>query len=215
MKPDQKKATTPADLNNSEREREREGASEREREREREAKLETMHHPHRVSSSLLWRTRLSRKSLVTSDLTRARKSNNPTSTKNRTFFYFLIPYQHVYTNLVIWTFYLFVFNIIVKIFSCLRILCFWNCVFVLSLQPYADITVVDEYQLIIICHKSVLSKFHDDSFLRINNVYSCYWYIFLVSSIGEVLKRNGANDLPFYSLFIFLLLWHCKPVIKM
>ena len=56
------------------------------------------------------------------------------------FFYFLIPYQHVYTSPDIWTFYLFVFNTIVKIFTRLQVLCFCNCVLFLSLWPYADIT---------------------------------------------------------------------------
>ena len=97
------------------------------RERETEGKLETTHHPHWPSSSLLWRKRLTHKSMntpllsapVTSDWPSTRKSNNPTTIKNRTFFYFLIPYQHVFTNPAIWTFYSFVSNTIVKIFTCL------------------------------------------------------------------------------------------------
>ena len=109
-----------------------------EREREREwAKLETTHHPNWFSFSPLWRKRLTRNSpntplfsaLVTSDWLRVYKSNNPTTINYRTFSYFLIPYQHVFTNPVIWTFYLFVSNTIVKIFTCLRVLCFCNCVY--------------------------------------------------------------------------------------
>ena len=48
--------------------------------------------------------------LVTSDWLRVHKSNNPTTTKHRTFFHFLIQYQHIYKNLVIWTFYLICFQ---------------------------------------------------------------------------------------------------------
>ena len=138
----------------------------RERERERErggAKLETTHHPLWLSSTPLRKKRLSRKTpntpllsspllsaFVTSDWPRARKSNNPTTIKHRKFFYFLISYQHVYKNPVIGTFYLFVFNTIVKIFTCLRVLCFCNCFFFLfcfflSLQPYANIIAVSQY----------------------------------------------------------------------
>ena len=116
--------------------------------REREGKLKTKHHPHWLSSSPLWRKQLSCKSpntpllstLATSDWLCARKSNNPTTIKHRIFFYFLIPYQHIYTNPIIWTFYLFISNTIVKIFTCLHVLCFCNCVFVLSLLPHTDIT---------------------------------------------------------------------------
>ena len=39
--------------------------------------------------------------------------------------------RHVFTNPAIWAFYLFVPNTIVKIFTCLRVLCFYNCVFIL------------------------------------------------------------------------------------
>ena len=107
------------------------------RETETEAKLETTHHPHWPSSSPLWRKRLTRKSPntpilsapVTSDWPRTSKSNNPTTIKHKTFFYFLIPYQHVFTNPAIWTFYSFVSNTIVKIFTCLRVLCLCICVF--------------------------------------------------------------------------------------
>ena len=126
---------------------------ERERVSGGRVKLETMHHPHWLSSSPLWRKRLSRKSpnipllfaLVTSDWPRACKSNNRTTVKHRAFLYLLIPYQHVYLNPVIWTIYLFVFK---KIFTCLRVSCFCNCVFVLSLQPYADIEVRSEIQTV-------------------------------------------------------------------
>ena len=119
------------------------------RKREKKAKLETTHHPHWLSSTLLWSKQLSRKlpntpllsTLVTSDWLHACKSNTPTTIKHWTFFHLLIPYQHILYNPVIWTFYLFVFNTIVKIFTCLRVLCFCNCVFVLSLQPYTDITL--------------------------------------------------------------------------
>ena len=105
-------------------------------------KLETEHHPHWLSSSPLWRKRLSRNSpntpllfaLVTSDWPRARKFNNPTTIKHMTFFHFLIPYQHVYTNPVISTFYIFVFNTIVKIFTWLRVL--WFCSFLATIRWY-------------------------------------------------------------------------------
>ena len=104
-------------------------------EREREAKLKTMHHSHWLSSSLLWRKQLSRKSpnttllsaLITPDWPHVHKSNNPTTIKHRTFFHFLIPYQHIYSNPVIWTFYLFVFNTIVKIFTCFYVLFLQLC----------------------------------------------------------------------------------------
>ena len=120
-----------------ERERERERHTDRQTDGQTDAKLETTHHPHWLSSSPLWRKRLTRKTsntpllsaLVTSDWQRARKSNNPTTIKHRTFFYFLLPYQHVFTNPAIWTFYLFVSNTIVKLFTCLRVLCFRNCAY--------------------------------------------------------------------------------------
>ena len=103
-----------------------------ERMKEREVKLETTHHPHWLSSSTLWRKQLTRKSLntpllsalVTSDWPRARKSNNPTTTKHRIFFHFLIPYQHVYITKLFELFTYLFFSTIVKIFTCLRVLCF-------------------------------------------------------------------------------------------
>ena len=117
-------------------------------ERERKRELKTTHHPHWLCSSLFWRKWLNRKSpntpllfaLVTSDWPRAYKSNNPITIKHWTFFHFLIPYQHDFRNPAILTFYSFVSKRILKIFMCLCILCFCNCVYFFPCnQLYTDI----------------------------------------------------------------------------
>ena len=98
----------------------------------KEVKLEITHHPHWLSSSPLWRKRLSHKSpntpllsaLVTSDWPHAYKSDNPTTIKHMRFFYLLIPYQHVYMNPVIsfqyncWNFYVPSYSLFLQLCFC-------------------------------------------------------------------------------------------------
>ena len=141
-KADQKKADdAPQTRTLTERERESE------RKTETEVKLETMHHPHWPSYSPLWRKQLIHKSPktpllstpVTSDWPRMLKSNNLITIKHRILTYFLIPYQHVFTNPAIWTFYSFVSNTIVKILTCLHVFCFCNSVFLYFLCNHTQI----------------------------------------------------------------------------
>ena len=76
-------------------------------------------------------------------ITSERKSNNPTTIKHRTFFYFLIPYQHVFQTQL---FGLFTRLFPIQLLKLLRAFVFFVFAtvfffFLLSLQPYADITL--------------------------------------------------------------------------
>ena len=132
--------------------REREREWERERERETHTHWgETRNYPHSLSSSPLWRKRLTRKSpstplltaLVTSNWLRARKSNKPTTNKHRTSLLLFWFYINVFLQTQLFELFTYLFPMqLLKFLRAFEFICFSNCVYFSSLQLYADITQV-------------------------------------------------------------------------